>query len=61
MNRIALQQRTKQFNIDVIKLCATFPRDAAGFEIARQLIRSAGSVGSNYRATSRAKSKADFI
>lgn len=56
-----LQQRTKQFNIDVIKLCANFPRNVAGFEIAKQLIRSAGSVGANYRATLRAKSKADFI
>jgi four helix bundle protein len=61
MDRKALQQRTKQFNIDVIKLCEDFPRNAAGFEIAKQLIRSAGSVGANYRATSRAKSKTDFI
>ncbi len=37
------------------------PRNAAGFEIAKQLIRSAGSVGANYPATARAKSKADFI
>ena len=61
MNRKLLQDRTKQFNIDIIKLCEAFPRNAAGFEIARQLIRSAGSVGANYRATVRAKSKADFI
>lgn len=61
MDRKGLQQRTKQFNIDVIKLCESFPRNAAGFEIVKQLIRSAGSVGANYRATVRAKSKADFI
>lgn len=61
MNRIELQKRTKQFNIDVIKLCEHFPKNAAGFEIAKQLIRSAGSVGANYRATKRAKSTADFI
>src|SRR6478672_10346673 len=57
----ALQQRTKQFHVDVIKLCEQFPRNAAGFETAKQVIRSAGSVGANYRATKRAKSKADFI
>ena len=56
-----LQQRTKEFHVDVIKFCSDFPRNAAGFEIAKQLIRSAGSVGANYRATVRAKSKADFI
>lgn len=31
------------------------------FETAKQLIRSAGSVGANYRAACRGKSKADFI
>ena len=61
MDRKTLQSRTKQFHIDVIKLCEAFPRNAAGFETAKQLIRSAGSVGANYRATARAKSKADFI
>lgn len=61
MDRKVLQQRTKQFHIDVIKLCGELPRNAAGFEIAKQLIRAAGSVGANYRATVRAKSKADFI
>ena len=61
MNRKELQQRTKKFHVDVIKLCSDFPRNAAGFETAKQLIRSAGSVGANYRATVRAKSNADFI
>ncbi|HTM93977.1 MAG TPA: four helix bundle protein [Flavisolibacter sp.] len=61
MDRITLQNRTKQFHIDVIRLCEDLPRNAAGFETAKQVIRSAGSVGANYRATVRAKSKADFI
>lgn len=61
MDRKILQQRTKQLHIDVIKLCESLPRNAAGFETAKQVIRSAGSVGANYRATVRAKSRADFI
>lgn len=61
MNRKELQDRTKKFHVDVIKLCTGFPRNAAGFETAKQLIRAARSVGSNYRATVRAKSDADFI
>ncbi|MBS1513055.1 MAG: four helix bundle protein [Bacteroidetes bacterium] len=61
MTRNELQHRTKQFYADIIKFCEGFPRNAAGFETAKQLIRSAGSVGANYRATVRAKSKADFI
>ena len=61
MNRKELQTRTRQFHVAVIKLCSDFPKNAAGFETAKQLIRAAGSVGSNYRATVRAKSDADFI
>ena len=61
MTRKELQDRTKKFHVDVIKLCSDFPRNAAGFETAKQVIRAAGSVGANYRATVRAKSDADFI
>ncbi len=61
MNRQELQARTKKFHVDVIKLCEVFPKNAAGFETAKQLIRAAGSVGANYRASVRAKSSADFI
>ena len=61
MNKFELQNRTMQFHIAIIKLCEQFPRNAAGFETAKQLIRAAGSVGSNYRAACRGKSKADFI
>ena len=61
MTRKGLQDRTKKFHIDIIKLCGDFPRNAAGFETAKQIIRAAGSVGANYRASMRAKSDADFI
>lgn len=61
MDRKELQQRTKKFHVDIIRLCEEFPRNAAGFEMAKQLIRSAGSVGANYRASVRAKSSADFV
>ena len=61
MNKFDLQKRTMQFHVDVIKLCERFPKNAAGFETAKQLIRSAGSVGANYRAACRAKSNADWI
>lgn len=61
MTKFELQQRTRTFHVNVIKLCSNFPKNAAGFETAKQLIRSAGSVGANYRAACREKSKADFI
>ena len=36
-------------------------KNLAGFELSKQVIRSSGSVGSNYRASKRAKSQRDFI
>ena len=48
MDRRILQQRTKQFHVDVIKLCELLPRNAVGFEIAKQIFRCAGSDGANY-------------
>lgn len=35
MDRKELENRTKQFHINVIKLCSDLPRNAAGFEIAK--------------------------
>jgi four helix bundle protein len=61
MTKEELKKRTKTFHINIIKACQHFPKNAAGFELAKQLIRSAGSVGANYRASIRAKSTADFI
>ena len=61
MTKEDLKNRTKKFNIAVIDTCEMLPRSAAGFELAKQLIRSAGSVGANYRAACRAKSASDFI
>jgi len=61
MNRKILEERTKRFHIAIIKLCELLPRNSIGYELSKQLIRSAGSVGANYRASIRAKSKADFI
>jgi four helix bundle protein len=56
-----LQIRTKQFALQVIKFCESLPKDETGRTLGRQLLRSGCSVGANYRAACRAKSKADFI
>jgi four helix bundle protein len=55
-----LKVRTKGFTLRVIKLIDAMPRSPAGQVIARQLIRSATSVGANYRAACRAQSRAEF-
>jgi four helix bundle protein len=56
-----LRERTKAFALDVIRCDRTFPGGDEFQIIKRQLIRSATSVAANYRASQRAKSKADFI
>ena len=55
-----LKIRTKAFALRVIKLVDTMPRSQAGQTIGRQLLRSATSVGANYRAACRAQSRAEF-
>ena len=56
-----LKVRTKAFALRVVRLVRALPRDRAADVIGNQLLRSATSVGANYRAARRAKSPADFI
>jgi four helix bundle protein len=56
-----LQLRTKQFALDVISFCERLPKDETSRILSRQLLRSGTSVGANYRAACRAKSKPAFI
>ena|SRR5450755_3894350 len=55
-----LEQRTKRLALAVLKLCSSLPRDRAAEILARPLIRSATSIGANYREANRAVSRADF-
>jgi four helix bundle protein len=55
-----LKGRTKVFALRVIKLVDALPRGLAGQVIGKQLLRSATSVGANYRAVCREQSRADF-
>jgi four helix bundle protein len=61
MNRDELKKRTKEFALRIIKLVNTLPNSPVGRVIGNQLLMAGTSVGANYRAACRAKSKADFI
>ena len=54
-------KRTKQFAIDCGHLILSLPNNVINYGYSAQLVKSSSSVGANYRATRRAKSKADFI
>ena len=60
-NTKQLKPRTKQFGLRTIRLIDSLPRTTTAQTIGRQLVRSALSVGANYRAACRARSRADFI
>lgn len=61
VDQAEMKQRTKAFALDVVRFTESLPRTRSGEVIARQLVRSATSVGANYRAVCRARSRADFI
>ena len=56
-----LKDRTKRFAVDAIRLASSIPDTIAGRIVANQFIKSATSVAANYRATCRARSKAEFV
>jgi len=61
----AFKEEMKMRTLEVAKACiqftASLPKDYEYQVIKRQLIRSVTSVGANYHATCRGKSKPDFI
>ena len=61
MDPAELRLRTKKMALRIIKAVQSLPRDLVADVLGRQLLRSGTSVGANYRAVCRAKSKADFV
>jgi four helix bundle protein len=55
-----LEKRTKRFALGVIKFVAGLPRTRDADILGRQLLRSATSIGANYREASRGVSRPDF-
>jgi four helix bundle protein len=56
-----LKQRTKKFALRVMNLCRNVQGGDVTRTITRQLLRSGTSIGANYRAVCRARSKAEFV
>jgi four helix bundle protein len=55
-----LQERTKSLALRVLNLIEQLPNTIGGKVLANQLARSATSVGANYLAACRARSRAEF-
>ena len=61
MNADDLKVRTKKFALRILKLVAALPDTVQGRTVSGQLVRAGTSVGSNYRAACRGRSRAEFI
>ncbi len=60
-DREQMKQRTKDFAKSIIIFCRQIPKTEEGALIRKQLFLSGTSVGANYRAACRGRSKADFV
>jgi four helix bundle protein len=56
-----LKDRTKRFAVEIIRLCRNLPTTLDGRTVGGQMIRAGTSVGANYRASCRARSRAEWI
>ena len=56
-----LRQRTKQFALRMIRLFTALPSSAPAQVLGKQVLRSATSVGANYREASRSRSDQEFV
>jgi len=55
-----LEERTKKFAINIIKLSSLISYTAESKVIKNQITKSGTSIGANYREANRSRSKADF-
>jgi len=56
-----LRDRTKRFALRIIRLFRSLPHSSEAQILGKQLLRPGTSVGANYRAAGRARSRAEFI
>ncbi len=61
MTEEEFKTRTKQVALRVIRLVTALPKSDVTAVIGKQLLRSGTSIGANYRAACRGKSRADVI
>ncbi|MCC7477754.1 four helix bundle protein [bacterium] len=52
--------RTLQFAARVVRLAGKLPNRVEGWVIGKQVLRSATSIGANYREAQRARSRSEF-
>lgn len=56
-----LEHRTTDFAKRIIRMCKELPKNSINNPLITQVIRSAGSIGANYREANDALGKKDFL
>ena len=61
MNSDAMKERTKALALRIVRLVDTLRSRGSAGVMGRQLLRCGTSVGANYRAACRGRSRRDFV
>lgn len=59
-NKYDLEERTLKFAKECIDLCKCLSNGIINIQLIKQLVRSSGSIGANYREANNSISKKDF-
>jgi four helix bundle protein len=60
VSKAELLVRTKSFSLRILRLVDHLPRTMSGRALGSQLVRCGTSIGANYRAACRSRSRAEF-
>ena len=61
MDGALFSAKTKAFALRIVKLVDALPADSVSRTLGHQLLRAGTSVAANYRAATRARSRAEFV
>ncbi len=56
-----LEERTLKFAKQIVSFCKKLPSNTINFKLIDQIVRSAGSIGANYREANDSLGKKDFL
>jgi four helix bundle protein len=61
MSPVEFKRQTCDYGVRIVRLMQALPKIDVARDLGRQLLRSGTSVGANYRAAARARSRAEFV
>jgi four helix bundle protein len=61
MEKYIIDNKSKAFALQIIRLCKQLNDEKYGYLLSKQLLRSGTSIGANVRERLNAQSRADFI